>query len=419
MKISLKNESIIRFGFLVFLAFFASIPIANASNGLRVIGFGPDALGIGGAGVAYDRTSYSILSNPAGMNDAGNRADFNFTVAFPDTFMGTSGALAGNPDAVRAEGTDDPAFIPGAAVVWRASSKISLGVATMPTAGFQVEFPVSRFNSAITGNQYDRSGRYGNIKIAPGASYKIRDNLSVGVALDINYAFFHTDSAIIAPGFPETSGHSRFDSAMGIGGRVGVLYKPFKWMQGGALYQTRQHFQRFERYHDLIDTGLDLPQEVNAGLAFFPIDGLTVMGDFRWINWDSGFLGRNLAQGGLDWRDQYVFAGGVAYDFEPKLAIPATIRVGFNHGRNPIRSRAAFQNALTPLVIEDHLTAGFSFEVNEHIGMDGAYIREFESHVTQGADGSPTGRNAFVGATAHAFSIGLHAQWGGSKSRKE
>src|SRR4029453_13455418 len=315
MKISLKNESTIRFGFLVILAFFSLLPTAQATNGLRVIGYGPIPLGMGGAGVAKPSDSYSLLTNPAGMNGVGNRADFNFTVAFPDTFMGTSNAPAGNPDAVRAAGTDDPAFFPGAAMVWQASDKISLGVGAVPSAGFQVEFPVSRFNSAITGNLYDLSGKYGNIKIVPAASYQILDNLAVGVGLDINYAFFHTDSAVIAPGFPETAGRSRFDSALGIGGRVGVTYAPIKWVQVGAMYVTRSHFQRFERYKDLIDTGLDLPQEVDAGLAIMPISGLTVLGDFRWINWASGFLGRSLAQGGLEWRDQYVFAGGVEYNF--------------------------------------------------------------------------------------------------------
>src|SRR5215467_8954628 len=74
--------------------------VAQASNGLRVITAGPVSLGRGGAGVAKDPTSNTIFINPAGMNDVVNQADLSFTVAFPNTKMGTSAAPAGNPDAV-------------------------------------------------------------------------------------------------------------------------------------------------------------------------------------------------------------------------------------------------------------------------------------------------------------------------------
>ncbi|MCB1215224.1 MAG: outer membrane protein transport protein, partial [Deltaproteobacteria bacterium] len=175
---------------------FAFIHQALASNGLRSISTGPVSLGMGGTGVAMPQTSNALLINPAGMTDIDSSIDLSFTVAFPSSFMGSSLAPAGNANAVRVEGTEDAVFIPsGSSVLKIKDTKLSIGTGAIPSAGFQVEFPNSRFSSAVTGDLYDRSGKYGNIKIPVGFAYKVLDNLSVGASLDINYAFFNTDSA--------------------------------------------------------------------------------------------------------------------------------------------------------------------------------------------------------------------------------
>jgi long-subunit fatty acid transport protein len=93
--------------------------------------------------------------------------------------------------------------------------------------------------------------------------------------------------------------------------------------------------------------------------------------------------------------------------------------VGYNFGRTPIRNSAVFQNVLIPATTESHITAGFSYEIGPHIGMDAAYIHEFENSVTQDASGSPTGQGAFTGTSVDAFAIGLHAKWGGKKKESK
>lgn len=410
------------FSFLSLIAVCCFATVAQASNGLRTISSGPRSLGIGGAGVAYDPTSNTIIINPAGMNDVGNQFDLNFTVAFPQTNMGSSlAAPTGNPDAVNVGGFDDGVLLPaGSAVFSFMDGKLALGVGAFFTAGFSVDFPVSRFNSAITGNLYDRSGRYGNLKVLPSASYKILDNLSIGVGLDINYAFFQSDSATLQPGLPETAGTNRTDSALGIGGRIGLLYKPIKMLRIGVTYVTRQHFQQFERYTDLINGGLDLPQEVAFGLAVEPFSGFMVQTDFRWLNWSgAGFLGQDLALGGVEWRDQYIFAGGINYDFYKHFDFPLQLRVGYNYGRSPITPKNAFRNLIIPLNIENHITVGFSFDLNKNLGMDAAYIHEFANTVTDNGTGNPAGAGSFVKTRADAFSIGLRGRWGGKKEKAD
>ncbi|MCE9626025.1 MAG: hypothetical protein K8R69_11355, partial [Deltaproteobacteria bacterium] len=154
-------------GTMAFVMVFGIGLAAEASSGLRVISAGPVSLGRGGAGTAKDPTSNTIFINPAGMNDVGNQADLSFTVAFPNTHMGSSLAPAGNPDAVNVNGSDDAVILPDGSVVFSfmENNKLSFGVGAFFSAGFTVDFPVSRFNKAITGNKYDRSGRYANLKM--------------------------------------------------------------------------------------------------------------------------------------------------------------------------------------------------------------------------------------------------------------
>ncbi len=393
-------------------------PLLWASNGFQVIGVGPVDLGMGGAGVARPQSSQAIYVNPAGMNEVGNRADLTFTVAFPHTFMGTSLAPAGNPEAVRVSGTQDAVLLPNGSVVFSLlkNQRLSFGVGALFNGGFSVEYPVSRLPNALTQDRYDRSGKYANLKILPAVSFKILDNLTLGASVDINYAMFSSDSAVPVTGFPETVGSSRGDSALGLGGRIGLIYGPHPRIRIGAMYVTRQFFQRFNRYSDLFNNqSLDLPQEAIFGLAVTPFEGALLLTDFKWINWSSGFLGKPVAQGGLQWRDQYVFAGGFQYDFNPKFKKPATVRLGYNYGRSPVTPGAAFSNVLVPNVVEHHLTAGLSYEITKHIGFDAAYVHDFQNTVTDNGSLNPQGQGAFLGSSAEAFSVGIHGTWGKSK----
>lgn len=384
-----------------------------ASNGLQVIGPGPVSLSMGGAGVADPTTSNAVYINPAGVNGLGYQTDLSFTVAFPNTQMNSSI----NPQPAPVGNIAPAAFFPQGSIVFKAfgSDKVSLGVGAIPSAGFQVEYPVSRFPSAVTGNLYDKSGRYGNVKILPSFSVKVLDNLRIGASLDINWAYFSTDSATLGIGFPETMGMSRFDSSLGIGARIGLIYQPVDMLSIGAMYVFRSHFESFGRYLDLIPTGLDLPQQVHFGLAVKPMDGLRILTDFRWLNWSQGFLGMSLAQGGLGWRDQYTFAGGVGYDFGATIGFPLVLRVGYNYGASPITSATAFRNLVIPTITQHHLTTGISLNLSEYIGLDAAYIREFQVNITDNGSLNPVGAGSTMGANAHAFSVGVRGTWGKKK----
>ena len=59
---------------------------AHATNGMRMIGFGPVQNSMGGVGVGATLDAASVLSNPAGMSELGGRVDFGATYFLPTSY---------------------------------------------------------------------------------------------------------------------------------------------------------------------------------------------------------------------------------------------------------------------------------------------------------------------------------------------
>ena len=155
-----------------------------ALDGIQLIGVGAIHRGLGGSGVARPLDSTSVYLNPAGMNAVGRRFDAMTTVGFPQTSMNTTAAL-GNNTTSRMEGV----ILPSTSVVMPfLEDRMAFGVGVFTTSGFGTEYGASRLPSALTGNTYDTSSRYGLIKFIPALSLEVIENLHVGIASHINYA---------------------------------------------------------------------------------------------------------------------------------------------------------------------------------------------------------------------------------------
>jgi long-chain fatty acid transport protein len=357
-----------------------------ATNGAQLIGFTAINESLGGSGTAAPQDVSTILLNPAGLTELPMRADFTVDFAFPKSQMNSSAAPAGNPAGV-SNSIDDTVVLPGGGFTTPTplfkgddgEKKLFVGVAILPTAGFSVDYPTSRLTPTVTANAYDTHTFYGLLKIVPSAAYKINDKLSVGVAVHVDHAQFSTNSAL--PGtFAQTSGADRTDDAFGIGVGVGVLYKAFDFLSAGVSYTSEQFMKDFGLYKDLLPQGLNFPQQVNAGLAWTPIDKLLVNTDFRWINWSgaTGAFGTSVANGGLGWQDQYIALIGAQYQPFDFLVL----RAGYNYGRSPIPSGSVFASQLAIPIGEQHATAGVGFKLGKMFDVDFSYVRTFSHTVT-------------------------------------
>ncbi len=367
-----------------------------ALNGAQLTGYTAVNESLGGTGVARPQEISTVLVNPAGLTELPRRVDFNILLAWPKSQMDTSAAPAGNAGGLGTS-NDDPIILPGGGfsipTPWW-GERIYLGVAILPTAGFSLDYPTSRLTAAATGNTFDTHTYYGVLKITPSVAFRLTDQWSVGLAVHVNHSQLETNSAV--PGIlTETTGADRGDGSFGLGLGIGVLYKPFDFLQAGVSYTTEQWMQEFERYQDLLPAGLNFPQQINVGLSVEPIKKLIINTDFRWINWSGagGGFGTPVAAGGLGWRDQYVAMMGIQYapwDF-------LRLRTGYNYGRSAIPSGSVFSTQLAIPIGEHHLGGGVGFKIGEKIDVDISYLHTLSKTVTDdGTQGGGLGVGAFT-----------------------
>jgi len=127
------------------------------------------------------------------------------------------------------------------------------------------------------------------------------------------------------------------------------------------------------------------PQEVEFGVAYVPVKGLTLAADVKWINWSAtidkpklklsnppaGFPELPDQEFDMGWDDQWVYAIGAEY----VINAVHTVRCGFNYGNNPVPDDKL--NPLFPAIPTTHLTLGYGANFGKW-SLDLAYEHAFE-----------------------------------------
>ncbi len=376
---------------LIILVLAASLllvsPKAWASNGAQVIAYSAISEGIGGGGTAFPQDISAFMLNPAGLSDLPNMVNFNMLLAYPKTEMNTSGipvnpllgVSLGNTTAGTQTSNEDGIFLPEAGFVLKTpwlDNRLTVGFALMAVAGFTLDYDQSRLNPLVlpSGGSYDTHTLYGVYKLLPAVSYKINDQWSVGLTLHINRTQLETDSALGASsGFAATAGRSRMDFGWGIGAGLGVLYKHSDFISFGLNYISEQSIEKYERYRDLLPNGLNFPQQLNFGIAVNPMSSLTLVADFKWINWSGaeGGFGTSVANGGFGFQDQYVAMLGAQWEATEML----TLRAGYNYGRSSVPDNSLFVSALGSTIAEHHICLGLGLQLTDLLRVDISYVR--------------------------------------------
>lgn len=322
---------------------------AHATNGMRMIGFGPVQNSMGGAAVAAPLDSSTIVSNPAGLADLGQRVDLAAQAFMPDVKykMATPGpTLSGS--------SDRPAdVLPTIGGVYRAHEQVTLGFAVLGTAGMGVDYKADPAGDRLYSS-------YMNARVAPAGSYRVNDQLAVGLALNLMYAQMAF----------QNSGNPKFSAgSFGYGATVGATFKATDMITLGAAYETKSFFQDFEDSPGGMKTkvALDQPMVATLGVAVRPVKGFLLAVDGQWINW-SDVMGANkptvttpMGAGSFDmkWSDQFVAKVGAEYQVPALQALK--IRAGYNYGAMPL-DKANFQaNTMFPAVAEHHVTLGAGY----------------------------------------------------------
>jgi long-chain fatty acid transport protein len=397
---------------------------AHATDGYFSHGYGMKGKGRGGASTAMATDAFGGANNPATMVWAGDRLDAGLDWFSPVRNAARTGSGGGVIDAAADSGSEH-FLIPEFGYNKMLSPDMSLGVTVYGNGGMNTDYPGDQIaaGNPVCGSFNPAPGPYnllcGNgrlgvdlmqLVIAPTFAMKFAGSHSFGISPLFGYQRFKAEGLQGFQGFtpnPATFAtdnrltNNGYDSSTGWGVRVGWMGRITPALSLGAAYATRMDMKKFEKYRDLFaeQGGFDLPENYNFGLAFQATPKLTIAADIQRINYSdvksvgnpstltgnavaaTGFTVGSLGCAdcrGFGWDDVNVLKIGVEYQYSSRL----TLRAGYNHTDNPIQARDVTFNILAPGVVQDHLTAGFTYSLGQSSEITLAYMHAFKKSVT-------------------------------------
>src|SRR5512140_1121494 len=122
---------------------------AAATNGMRMIGFGPVQDSMGGASVGAPLDSATIVTNPAGMSALENRVDLAGTW-FKPTVKYTVDPSFGTSSGAEQESDRAPSLIPTLGAIYHLNDKLALGLGVVGVSGMGVDY---KFGGDLFGSE--------------------------------------------------------------------------------------------------------------------------------------------------------------------------------------------------------------------------------------------------------------------------
>ncbi|WP_037376046.1 OmpP1/FadL family transporter, partial [Sedimenticola selenatireducens] len=373
----------------------------------------------------------AAATNPAGMVHVGNRMDLGAEWFRPIRSADVSGNGGGGNG--HHDGSDTKNFIiPEFGYNRMLDENSSFGVSVFGNGGMNTDYKdgFTLFNGAAYPT---RTGvDLAQLFIVPTYAFKLNENHSLGIGLNLAVQTFEAlglqnfDQAAFSAdlGNVTDNGH---DISYGAGIRLGWQGKVSDSVTLGATYQTRTYMTEFDDYSGLFaeQGDFDIPENYAIGIAVQATPKLVIAADVMRINYadinainnggpttnPNAFTanGRLGTDGGLGfgWEDQTVYKLGIAYQYSPQL----TLRAGYNHADQPIPAAETLFNMLAPATVEDHLTLGATWVLDNGSELTFSYMHAFENSV-KGSGSIPA---AFGSGEAdlkmYQDSIGIAYSW--------
>lgn len=390
---------------LLLVAILAVATVASASEGVFLLGNDAQQLGRASSGVASPRSAYWSYLNPATMTDLERRIDINFYSVFTDIELKPRGPLGNWIDGDQKGDGFYEIFSGG--MIWPLEDGVLGGGLYIPS-GTGVEYPHSRnIISRIFGNN-DRRLNYQHIRLVLAYAKELGDGWSLGFGLHGSVSRFQTDHITLKLRCAEFD--NEWDEALGAGFGIGIYKKWERWAFG-LVYNSRHWTQSMNEYDDLLKSPLDTPHVVQAGVAYKLTPKIELTADLKYLNWeDVATYGAHLVpDSGFTWSDQYGYKLGIEWTASKKL----TLMAGFSHTNTPIDEDHVFLSGLVPVAVEDHVTAGFTYRINEKheihlVGIHGIKndLQETGKGLREGDILSPLGVGSELLSNGESFVLG-------------
>ncbi|HNR32548.1 MAG TPA: outer membrane protein transport protein, partial [Candidatus Hydrogenedentes bacterium] len=326
-----------------------------ATEGAYLTGLDALHLQRAGGGAASPRSAAWMVVNPAGLTTLESGADMSLLTVRGRTNV-TMRGVSSNWVAGHLE-SDVLAFVPSGGVVWR-DDRNAWALGFYVPAASATDYPDSRnlFSELFFGNR-DRRLTYQHLRLVGAYARAFDNGWSVGLGLHGSVSRLRTDHLTL--NLTPTAGDNAWDETPGFGFGLGVL-KEWDRFAFGVGYVSRHWVGDLDTYEDLVPYNVELPQTVQAGVAWRVTPRFEVTADYKWIDWtDTRIFGTSVHRNSLDWADQHIVKLGLEWRALERVAF----RAGWSHGNTPIDRDHAFVSALTPATFEDQIAFGVSWNV--------------------------------------------------------
>ncbi|MBK1715003.1 OmpP1/FadL family transporter [Rubrivivax gelatinosus] len=373
---------------------------AHATNGYFSHGYGVRSEAVAGVGIALPQDGLTGATNPAGTAFLASRLDLGLNLFRPSRGASIEGNGAGLDG--RYDGNGRKLFaIPEIGYVRPLDDSLSLGLAVYGNGGMNTQYDHSPFAA------FGVAGRSGvnleQLFISPSVAWRATPTHTFGAALNLAYQRFSADGLspfTTASASPAHVSDRGTDTSTGAGLRLGWIWQPDAQWRLGATWSSRIS-GRFDKYKGLFADGgsFDIPANWGLGVAFEPAAGWTLAADYQVIEYGGVKAVANplsrLAAGqplgsddgpGFGWRDVKVVKLGLLHQWSPAL----TLRAGLSHATQAVPAGETFFNILAPGVVQNHLTAGFSWKTGTRSEWSAFYARAFKKTV-RGEGSIPAG----------------------------
>lgn len=385
--------------------------VADAVNGLNLIGSGGWSSGLAGADTAIALDFTTMNTNPAGMSRIKEwTAGLSFGMIEPNTrFQNAANNIQGSDDALL--------FTNFGYTKTLSDTPISLGIGFFTTGGMATDFRGIRTPFALDDRTSSQLRHY---KVTPSISIQLTDSLSIGATIGLSYAdvaltvlpntptgFAIEGSCTHHSGLAPPGGTCAY--ALGVTPKFGIMYQVTDRLTLGMAYTmgtnlpfgsgsgTQNLGPLGTATFDVRASGFKWADDLAVGLSYRPTDALLLALKFQWINWDGALnhVVLDFTNGSnplvptsqvvlpFNWRDQYVIALGTAYNLTKSL----NLHGGYNFGNNPTRS-----SSLEPTnanITEHHFVGGLLYRITPSLW--------FDSNITYALTNSETYNSAIYG----------------------
>jgi long-chain fatty acid transport protein len=405
-------------------------PLAHATNGMLMEGYGPIAAGMGGASMAYDNGNAGMANNPATlglMADGDSRLDLAVGGLQPNVVS----KMTGMPDA----NSGGKAYYMPAGGWIKKSGQLAYGVGVFAQGGMGTEYTAADWVGM--GNKTRSEVGVGNL-IVP-LAYNVTPDLNIGGSLDLVWggmdllmamsgnqmaglatmgnitgtfgggpiapAMFGPGAGQINSGYFSFSDNSKFTGqakATGYSGKLGMTYKINPQLTFGASYHSKTSLGDMTTGSASLTAvvggagtavfngsvavkNFQFPETYGFGFAYQANQDLMLAADYKRIGWKSVMQAMNMTFNGVsatmgaismnmslpqNWVDQNVYSFGAAY----KATEALTLRAGASVANNPVPDST--DNPLFPAIVKNSYTvgAGYAFSKANQVNGSLAYV---------------------------------------------